>query len=428
MRLFGTSKIIDNDLVIAGVPAKKLAKEYGTPLYVFDEAGIDEKIETFKRHFKSQKFNTRIIYAGKAFLSAYLIQQLTSHQLYLDVVSGGELYLAKQANFNLENVYFHGNAKTHAELEMAVDYQVGTIVLDNTSEAEVLNTILANKKTTQRVLLRVNPTIETKTHKYIQTSNDDSKFGMNFEEAKDFLKDLDRYPQLDFKGFHCHIGSQIFDMTSYFTEALRMVAFYQEIEKNFNLALDELNLGGGFGVYYTKEDTPFALDQFLTEYIKKLETLIEEYGINVQAISIEPGRSLINDFGTMLYSISHVKPSANFDFAFIDGGMNDNLRPSLYQAKYTALLANKAQCELTHTYRIAGKLCESGDVLIDRVQLPEVERGDILAVPSAGAYTQSMASNYNKIPHPGVVFVKDGQVNVAVKRETYEDLFRNEVL
>lgn len=428
MRLFGTTEIINNELVIGDVLAKELAEKYKTPLYVFDEVGIDTKIQTFKKYFQSKKFNTRIIYAGKAFLSAYLIQRLSAHQLYLDVVSGGELYLAKQANFDLEKIYFHGNAKTYDELEFAVDQQIGTIVLDNVSEAELLNEILAHKNKSQRVLLRINPTVETKTHKYIQTSNEDSKFGMNFDEATEFVENLDAYPYLDFKGFHCHIGSQIFDQEAYFTEAVRMVSFYHEIEKICRVSLDELNLGGGFGVYYTKEDKPFSLDQFLTSYIEKLETLIDEYGINVQTVSIEPGRSLINDFGTMLYSISHIKPSSNFNFLFIDGGMNDNLRPALYEANYSALLANKVYDETTENYRIAGKLCESGDILIDQIQLPQAKRGDIIAIPSTGAYTHSMASNYNKIPRPGVVFVKEGQVRVAVKRETYEDLLRNEVL
>lgn len=428
MRLFGTSEIKDNELVIGGITATQLAKTYGTPLYVYDEAGIEEKMSVFKENFKSKKFQTRIIYAGKAFLSAYLIHLLKQNQLYLDVVSGGELFLADYAQYDLKNVYFHGNAKTYDELAFAVEKNVGTIVLDNESEADILNEILKDKHKTQRVLLRINPTVQTNTHKYIQTSNDDSKFGLTFEEAIAFLQKLHHYTHLDFKGFHCHIGSQIFEQEAYLTEAKRMVAFYSHIEQEFDLSLEELNLGGGFGVYYTPGDVPFKLNTFLQDYIHKLEVLIEEYHINVQTVAIEPGRSLVNDFGTMIYSISHVKPSKQFDFLFIDGGMNDNLRPALYQAKYEALLANKAANKLEKTYRIAGKLCESGDVLIDKIELPHADRGDLLAVPSTGAYTYSMASNYNKISQGAVVFVKDGQSRIAVKRQTYEDLVKQEVV
>ena len=427
MRLFGTSEVIDNELVIGGVATSTLKEKYGTPLYVFDEAGIDEKINIFKNHFKSDIFNTNIIYAGKAFLCGYLVKQLKSHQLSLDVVSGGELFVAKHSGFDGKDIYFHGNAKTYEELEFAVRENVGTIVLDNLSEATILNNILSSLNKTQRVLLRVNPTIETDTHKYIQTSNDDSKFGMTFQEAFLFLEELHHLNHLDFKGFHCHIGSQIFDSESYFTEAKRMIEFYSDVQKEFNLKLDELNLGGGFGVYYTKGDQPLQLESFLNEYIHVLENYIREYDIDVETISIEPGRSLINDFGTILYNVSHIKPSSHFDFLLIDGGMNDNLRPSLYEAKYTAVIANKMNDSKNNDYRIAGKLCESGDVLIENIKLPKANVNDTLAIPSTGAYTESMASNYNKIPRGAVVFVKDGDTHLAVKRETYEDLMRNEV-
>lgn len=429
MKLFGTMEKKDDTLYIGGVSTEKLRKQYGTPLYVMDESAISNRMEEFTTNFISSHFETRVLYASKAFLNLYIAGLAKEKNLFIDVVSGGELYTVLKAGFNPKKVYFHGNNKTYQELEFAVNENTGTIILDNTYEFETLHSILKAQDKTQRVLVRVNPDIETDTHKYIQTTKEDSKFGFNMYNAEtlQFIKKLDEDKHFDFAGIHCHIGSQIFDSESFYLEAEKMAAYAKEINDYLNREIEEINLGGGFGVYYTEGDHPLELKDFLKSYSQKIKDVFDKNNISPKVVSIEPGRSMVNNFGSTLYTVGAIKTmNENLTFLMVDGGMNDNMRPAMYEAKYEAGIANKMDREATHTYKVAGKLCETGDVLIESVALPETEPGDLLVTPSTGAYAYSMSSNYNRLPRPAVVFVKNGESKVAVKRETYEDLIRND--
>lgn len=428
MMQLASNMTLDNDyLSISGVPVQELKEKYGSPLYIIDQKGFEDRAKLFQRHFKSEKFNTRIIYASKAFLCTYLGKLINKLNLAIDVVSGGELYTALNAGINPEKIYFHGNNKLTSELAYALEQGVGTIVVDNWTEYQTIQS-LAEKPV--RVLLRVNPGIEAHTHEYIQTAKHSSKFGLAINDSKttQLIQAMTADPLVDFAGLHCHIGSQVFEESSFFKEAQVMISYASQIQSQLNLKVKELNLGGGFGVYYTDQDKPFEYKDFLENYIRVVEETLDKEGLDLDIVSIEPGRSLINDFGTTIYNIGVIKPMLNYqDFIFIDGGMGDNPRPSLYGANYEAAIDGKITQKPHQTYSIAGKCCESSDVLIKRIDLPEAAPHDTLVVPRTGSYTYSMSSNYNKIPRPAVVFVKDGQDLLVIERESYEDLLRNEV-
>ena len=429
MKLFGTMEVKENTLYIGGVSTEDLRKQYGTPLYVMDEVPIETQMQTFTTHFSSNTFESRVLYASKAFLNLYIAGLAKKNNLFIDVVSGGELFTVLQAGFNPKKIYFHGNNKTYEELNFAIDENVGTIILDNQYEYEMLNGLLNEKDKTQRVMVRVNPDIDTDTHKYIQTTKEDSKFGFNIykDETMTFIKTLEADDRIDFAGIHCHIGSQIFDDASFYLEAKKMAEYAKQLNDVLGREVEEINLGGGFGVYYTAGDTPLDLTEFLPKYTAHIESVFQEYGISPKIVSIEPGRSMVNDFGSTLYTVGAIKKTAEYlTFLLVDGGMNDNMRPAMYEAKYEAYLANKMNEAPSTHYKVAGKLCETGDVLIEDVQLPEAAPGDLLIIPSTGAYAYSMSSNYNRMTRPAVVFVKDGETKVAVRRETYEDLIRND--
>ncbi len=430
MKLLGNMTINKKELNIAGHSASHLVEKYGSPLYVIDQEDLLDRIQTFVRNFVSDQFKTNVIYASKAFTNLYMAQLVSREGLLMDVVSGGELYTAVEAGVDPATIYFHGNNKLPSELEYAVEVGVGTIVLDNDVEFDWLAEIAARNEKTVRVLLRVNPGIEAHTHEYIQTTTEDSKFGVSIfdDRTMGFIEQIAAAEDLHFAGLHCHIGSQVFEAESFMKEATEMLKYAKVVEEAVGTPIEEVNLGGGFGVYYTQEDTPFELETFLKQYIQHIEQTIIELGINPTTISIEPGRSLINNSGSTLYTIGAIKDTiVGHPYIFVDGGMTDNPRPITYQAKYDAAIANKMDQPIHQTYRIAGKCCESGDVLIKDVDLPEAKTGDLLVIPSTGAYTYSMSSNYNRIERPAVVFVEKGQVNVAVKRETYADLIRNDM-
>lgn len=430
MKFFGTMEAIDNELYIGGVSVSKLRKNFGTPLYVIDEEDFKNKVNTFLENFKSEKFETRVIYASKAFTNLYMSNLVSELGLFVDVVSGGELYTALEGGVSSEKIYYHGNNKLYDELDFAIEENVGTIVLDNEYEYEMISDLAQSFGRKVSILLRVNPGIEAKTHKYIQTAKDDSKFGMSIfnENTIKLIENIKNNENIDFKGIHCHIGSQVFDEKFFFASAKAMIEFAYDIKKKFDINIREINLGGGFGVYYTREDNPFNLGKFLNKYIENIESTLEELNFKIEIISIEPGRSLINNSGSTIYTVGGIKETiTGKKYLFIDGGMNDNLRPALYQAKYEGALANKIEDKEEIEYTIAGKLCETGDVLIENLMLPEANPGDILIIPSTGAYTYSMSSNYNRIGRPSVVFVENKECKLAVKRESYEDLIRNDV-
>ncbi|MDE1549119.1 diaminopimelate decarboxylase [Jeotgalibaca caeni] len=430
MKLLGNMAIEQQELTIAGIRASELVQTYGSPLYVVDQKDLTDRIQTFVTHFSSEKFQTNIVYASKAFTNLYMAQIVAREGLSLDVVSGGELYTAIEAGVDPAKIYFHGNNKLPSELEEAVAAGVGTFVVDNDYEFTWLQEIAEAEGRRIRVLLRVNPGIEAHTHEYIQTTNHDSKFGVSIfdKQTIPFVEQMHHSEWLDFAGFHCHIGSQVFEAESFFKEASEMLAYAKKVEEELGIELNEINLGGGFGVYYTAEDQPFELATFLAQYIQHIETTMEELGIHPEVISIEPGRSLINNSGSTLYTIGGIKETiVGHPYLFVDGGMTDNPRPITYQAKYDAAIATRMKEPIHQTYRVAGKCCESGDVLIKEVDLPKAAPGDLLVIPSTGAYNYSMSSNYNRIPRPAVVFVENGEARVAVKRETYADLLRNDM-
>lgn len=431
MKFFGSMEAKKNQLHIGGVGVEKLREEFGTPLYIIDEGDFKNKVKVFLDNFKSDNFETRVIYASKAFTNLYMANLVSELGLYMDVVSGGELFTGLKGKMDPSKIYYHGNNKLYEELEFAIEENVGTIVVDNEHEFELISEIAKSDEIKVSILLRVNPGIEAKTHKYIQTAKDDSKFGMSIfnERTEALIKKIEADEYVDFKGIHCHIGSQVFDEKFFFASAEAMIEFANDIEKKFDLNIREINLGGGFGVYYTKEDSPFELSAFLKKYIHIIEEKLKSLNLNVEVISIEPGRSLINNSGSTIYTIGGIKETiTGLKYVFVDGGMTDNPRHALYQAEYEAAIANKIEDDKTEQYTVAGKLCETGDILIENVMLPKAESGDILIIPSTGAYTYSMSSNYNRIGRPGVVFVENGQCKLAVKSETYEDLIRNDLV
>lgn len=430
MKLFGTSKVVNNELNIGGVGVQELREKFSTPLYVMDQTLLEENMAIFRNNFKSDKFKTEVIYASKAFLAVAMAQLVNRNGLSMDVVSGGELFTAIKAGFPMEKLYFHGNNKTYDELELAIDNNLGTIIVDNPLELHRLNKICADKNKKAKVLLRVNPGIDAHTHEYIQTSKFSSKFGESIfdEEIFNIIKEFLNSENVVLEGFHCHVGSQIFDEKPFFGAIDVMFKFAKEVEEKTGFASKVINLGGGFGIYYSEEDNPIALQDFVTRMISDLEIKKEEYGLSVEQVNIEPGRSIVANSGTTIYTVGGVKDTfSGKKYIFVDGGMTDNIRPALYQAKYEGVIANKMLETPTLCATVAGKCCESGDVLIHDSYFAEAVDGDILAIASTGAYNYSMSSNYNRIIKPAVVFVKDGKAQLVVKRETYEDLVRNDL-
>jgi diaminopimelate decarboxylase len=431
MYFYGTTGVNKNgNLEIGGVDAVSVTREFGTPLYVYDVALIRERARGFKRAFDEQNINAQVAYASKAFSTIAMIQLADEEGLSLDVVSGGELYTALAAGFPVERIHFHGNNKSRQELEMALDQGIGCIVIDNFSEIELLKIICYEKNVKVSILLRVTPGIEAHTHDYILTGQEDSKFGFDLQngQAEEALKMVLQSENFDVLGLHCHIGSQIFETTGFLLAAKKIVEKMAAWNKELSFEAKVLNLGGGFGIRYTKEDEPIPPSQYVSEIISEVKSLTLKYSLNMPEIWIEPGRSLVGDAGITLYKVGSSKDVPGVrKYLAVDGGMSDNIRPALYQAKYEAVLANKPLANPKETVSIAGKCCESGDMLIWDLPLPEAGVEDILAVFCTGAYGYSMSNNYNRIPRPAVVFVENGKASLVVKRESYEDLTRHDL-
>lgn len=413
-----------SELLIGGISAESLAKKYGTPLYVYDETKIEDRISEYMENFVSKSFETKVLYASKAFQCLELLHKIEDAGLYLDVVSGGEIFTALEADFPADKIYFHGNNKTPEEIEFAVSEDIVHFVCDNLMELKVLNGEALKQEKNISVMLRLNLGIEAHTHEYIVTSYIDSKFGMALE-SEDYLESLtliESSPWLELEGFHSHIGSQIFEMDAWFAA----------IEKLVDLAADfpqrlSLNIGGGFGIKYTEEDKPLNIPDVVAQLVQVTEAALDKRNVKINALMIEPGRSLIGEAGTTLYTIGYQKKTPNKHYVFVDGGMTDNIRPALYQAEYSCDVVTQLGKEKNNKVTVAGKMCESGDVIIEETYLPEVTQGDILAVYSTGAYGYSMSSNYNRATTPAVIFVKDGKAKEVIKRQTFKDLLRNEV-
>ena len=430
MRLFDGMTVENGELNISGVGVSELKAQYGTPLYVYDENMLVNQCRTFINNFKSSKFNTEVLYASKAFSCLEVLRIASREGLGVDVVSLGEIYTAYKAGYDMRRAYFHGNNKTREELQYALEVGVGTIVVDNDYEYEMINEIVRESGNTVDVLLRINTGIDAHTHEYIKTAKDDSKFGYSVYDKTiyDLIADINNQSNLNFVGFHSHIGSQIFEKTSFFEAVKVVMEFTKKVQERLGLTISVLNLGGGFGVYYTEEDRPFELAEFLREYIEVVERESDNFDLDLTKVVIEPGRSLTCNAGSTLYSVGGVKKTfAGREYVFVDGGMADNPRYALYKAKYEAMLANKMNQEADTTYTVAGKCCESGDMLVMDAKLPKAEQGDLLLVSSTGAYNYSMSSNYNRLPKLPVVFVKDGTSRLVVKGETLEDLIRQDI-
>ena len=430
MRLFDGMTVKNSELNISGVGVSELKAQYGTPLYVYDENMLVNQCRTFINNFKSSRFSTEVLFASKAFSCLEVLRIANREGLGVDVVSLGEIHTAYKAGYDMRRAYFHGNNKTREELQYALEVGVGTIVVDNDYEYEMINEIVRESGNTVDVLLRINTGIDAHTHEYIKTAKDDSKFGYSVydETIYDLIADINNQSNLNFVGFHSHIGSQIFEKTSFFEAVKVVMEFTKKVQERLGLTISVLNLGGGFGVYYTEEDRPFELAEFLREYIEVVERESNNFGLDLTKVVIEPGRSLTCNAGSTLYSVGGVKKTfAGREYVFVDGGMADNPRYALYKAKYEAMLANKMNEEVDTTYTVAGKCCESGDMLVMDAKLPKAEQGDLLLVSSTGAYNYSMSSNYNRLPKLPVVFVKDGTSRLVVKGETLEDLIRQDI-
>lgn len=428
MHLYGTQAINEQgNLTIGGVDTIELANTYGTPQFVYDLALFRERARGFVDTFKKENVTAQVAYASKAFSSIAIYQVAAQEGLSVDVVSGGELYTALKAGFPSEKIHFHGNNKSLEELHQAFDTKIGCIVIDNFYEITQLKEIAAVRQQKMDVLIRVTPGVEAHTHDFITTGQADSKFGFDLSngQADAAFKLLFEDEFLQLKGMHCHIGSQIFETEAFSLAAKKVVAKMAEWQKDTGFKATVLNLGGGFGIRYTEEDTPLAPAVYVDDMIKAVKKEAEDFGIVLPEIWIEPGRSLVGDAGTTLYTVgsSKVVPDVR-NYIAIDGGMSDNIRPALYGAKYEAVIANKIEETADTVYTVAGKLCESGDKIIEDITLPKAEVGDVLATFCTGAYGYSMASNYNRIARPAVVFVEDGQHQLVVKRESLDDLVK----
>lgn len=431
MEFFGTTKVVDNVLNIGGVDATQLVKQYGTPLYVIDEELVREKCKRYYKSFAVKERGNRVAYAGKAFLTLAMCQVIAEEGLCLDVVSGGELYTAIKSKFPIENVYFHGNNKTFEEIDMGIKYGVGKFVVDNFYEIERIDEIAKTYDKVQKILLRVTPGIEAHTHEYIKTGQIDSKFGFTIlnNNTLNAVKRAIELPNIELVGLHCHIGSQIFDITPYEDAVDVMLSLVASIRQGLGYELKELDLGGGFGIHYRSGDNPKTVEQFCSAILSRADKTAAELGITLPSLTIEPGRSIIGKAGTTLYTVGAIKEIPEVrKYVAVDGGMTDNIRPALYKAEYECVIANRVEAASKEKVTISGKCCESGDILLNDVQIPKAQSGDILAVLSTGAYGYSMSSNYNKIPKAAVVFVKDGQSKLVCKRQTYEDVINNEMM
>ncbi|HET7579439.1 MAG TPA: diaminopimelate decarboxylase [Bacillales bacterium] len=426
--LHGTSVIKENGhLEIGGVDTVDLANDFGTPLYVYDVAHMRRQARDFRKAFLDHGVTGQVAYASKAFSCVAMVQLMDEEKLNLDVVSGGELYTALSAGFPPERIHFHGNNKSREEIEMAVKAGIGCFIADNFHELHLLEEASRQYGKQITLLLRTTPGVEAHTHEYIATGQEDSKFGFNLGSGQlyEALAYVQSRSAFECLGLHCHIGSQIFDAHGF---EMAVQKIYDELGRRndqLGFAPQVLNLGGGFGIRYTEGDTPQTAEHYVGAMIEAVKKESLRLGFSVPEIWIEPGRAIAGNAGTTLYTVGSQKEIPDVrKYLAVDGGMSDNLRPALYDAKYEGMLANRGLEPSKQNISVAGKCCETGDMLIWDLALPDVHSGDLLAVFSTGAYGYSMANNYNRLPRPAVVFVEDGNARLVVRRETYEDLIQ----
>ena len=422
----------EGHLTIGGIDTISLAKEYGTPLYVMDEDVIRDNCRKFKESIdKYYDGEGLVCYASKVFCCRAMCKIAIEENIGLDVASEGELYTAISVGFPTDKICLHGNNKSDDELTFALSHGVGHIVVDNLYELERLNKIAEKLHKKANIMFRVKPGIDAHTHSFIQTGQIDSKFGLALEtgEAFEAVKTAISFENVNLRGLHCHIGSQIFEIEPFELAAKVMLNFIAKIKNELDYEISELDLGGGFGIKYVENDNPPDYEAYMQRVSAVVNSECESLGIKRPFIMIEPGRSIAGPAGITLYTAGAVKEIPDIrTYVSVNGGMVDNPRYILYQAEYEALVANKANEEKTEVITLAGRCCESGDLIGENMPIQKVESGDIIAVLATGAYNYSMSSNYNRLPKPAVVMVKGGKTRIAVKRETLEDIIRNDVV
>lgn len=405
----------------------ELAKEYGTPLYVMSEDIIMERLNEIKHSFSEKYQNVQAYYASKAFLTKEMARIIKREGLGLDVVSGGELYTAKSIDFPMEKIMFHGNNKTPEEIKMALECKIGRFVSDSIYEIQLIDEIAKKMGVKADILLRVTPGVDSHTHKYISTGNIDSKFGIPIPQLTEAVKLAQELEGIILKGFHFHVGSQLLENESHLLAVDIMLNLIKKMKEEVGYVAQEFNLGGGFGIKYLDDTETRELSYFVDPMMNIIEKFCSENSIIRPKIFIEPGRWVVGEAGITLYKIGSIKEIPGVrTYAAVDGGFPDNPRPALYQAEYEGVIANKSDSKCNVNVTIAGKCCESGDILIWDLKVPKLQSGDILAVKSTGAYNYSMASNYNRIPKPAVVMLSKGSPRLIVKRQSYEDMLKNE--
>jgi len=402
-------------LEIGGCSVVDLAREFGTPLYVIDEKTLRDRCRGYLTHFRAHYPNTDIIYASKALCTIGLSKIIASEGLGFDVSSGGELYTVLKAGVDPKKIYFHGNNKTLKEIKEGLQAGIGRFVVDGEQELINLEQMTQATGTRAQVLLRINPGIEAHTHEFIQTGKVDSKFGISLERLEDIIVKLSRVKNIEWVGFHAHIGSQILEIKPFLAEVELL------LELTLKYGTQEINMGGGLGIAYLPQHLPPSIEHFAKEVAKILK------GKTMAKLVLEPGRSIVGPAGVTLYQVGAIKDIPGVrKYVFVDGGMADNPRPMLYGAKYDAFIGNRFEEERVDTVTVAGRFCESGDILLKDIKLPKVEVGDILVVAATGAYNYSMASNYNRVGRPAMVLVNEGRAAIIVEREKYEDLIAHD--
>jgi len=425
-----TAKVSDKGhLTIGGCDAMELAAEFGTPLYVFDEFSLRRRCAEFKREFGQRYADTAVIYACKAFINKALAQIFKGEGLGLDVVSAGELSIAQSVGFPLEQVYFHGNNKSAEEIKMALEWHVGRIVVDNFHELKMLGEIAKEQGYTPDILLRLSPGVEPHTHRYNITGAVDTKFGFPLMSGEEALAQAMSAPSVNLVGLHFHIGSLIYDIEPYQQAIGFILSFAAEMKQKHGFQLRELNIGGGFAIQYTVDSPAPPISTYAEAITSGIRNECRELGLELPKLVVEPGRSIVGQAGVALYTVGATKDIPGVRrYVSVDGGMADNIRPALYGAKHEAVVANKVLEKEAGRVTIAGKFCESGDILIEDFAMPWVSAGDIMAVADCGAYCLPLASNYNASLKPAIVLVKEGKARLIRRRETWEDLTRCDLI
>jgi diaminopimelate decarboxylase len=433
-----SAKRVSGELQVGGCSVTAIAERFGTPIFVLDESDLRSRITKWKSSFNSIFASNagEIYYAAKAFISVEIAKMIDEGGISLDVCTGGELAVARAAKFPGERIEMHGNNKSEAEIAAAIDYQVGTIVVDSLQEIDRVARIAHAKNRVQSITLRLNPGVEAHTHEYIATAHEDVKFGFSIVTgaAWDALLSATKHESLKLTGVHCHIGSQIFSAEAFSTSAIRLLGFMARYKSEFGSELENLNIGGGVGIAYTEKDTPMNVDVFLETVRNVIFQESTKLGLEIPRVSIEPGRSLIGPSMVTLYRVGTTKEIQLEDgnkrlYVSVDGGMSDNIRTALYGAEYTAEIANRDSNAPVRDCRLVGKHCETGDIVISSINLPsDIAPGDLIAIPATGAYGRSMASNYNHVPRPGVISVVDGTARTIVRSETEADLLALDVV